>query len=68
MAEQHPWTGKAHDFPCLRFLSWFVAVNRTVGAGWFVVAVGTFLQPYIGVVEKFLTRCTGRISGPAVVC
>ena len=53
MAKQHPGAGVSHDLHGLGPLRRLVAVNGTIGASWFVFAIGTFLQPHIGVVQEF---------------
>ena len=67
MAKQHPGAGVSHDLPGLGPLRRLVAVNGTVGASWLVFAIGTFLQPYLGVVQKLPTLCAQNIAGTVMV-
>jgi len=67
VAKQHPWARVSHDFTSLFPLCWFVAVYRAVGAGWLVVAIGTFSQPALGVIEKFPALCAKNACRRIVV-
>jgi len=67
MAQQHPRAGESHDLFGLLSLRRLVAVHGAVGAGRFVVAVRTFVQPHISIVQKLLTRGAQDISGTVVV-
>lgn len=55
MPEKHPWTFRAHDvpdfFPHIRL----IAVHRAFGASGLVVAMGTMLQAFGGIVHEQLT-------------
>jgi len=67
VAKQHSRTGVAHDFASFCFSLWLVAVYRAVGAGRFVVAIRTLLQPALGVVQKLSAACAQFPFGLVVV-
>lgn len=50
MAAQHSRASKSHNHVRLCFSCRLVAVNRTVGAGWFVLSIRTLFKPYFGIV------------------
>ncbi len=67
MAKQHLGAGVSHDVPGLIPSSRLIAVNRAVGASWLVFSIGTFLQPYLSIILKFLTRCAQDVPGTVMV-
>ena len=58
MAQRHARPGKTHCSLHLLSLQWFVAMNGTLGAGWFGRTVGAFLQTLFGISEKVITAFT----------
>ena len=70
VTEQHPWPCETHDLPGQFTLLGFVTVNRAVGAGRFVFAIGTFVEPDFRVIKEAIAavaqRAVGPVVGPAV--
>ena len=67
MVPQHPRAGVAHYLPGLVFSRRLVTVYWTVGAGWFVFAIGAFVQPHPSIVQELLTRFAEGIAGTTMV-
>lgn len=61
MTKKHSGASITHDLAGLGLSSRLVAVNRTVGAGWLIFPIGTFLQSQLSVVQEFLTRCAQNV-------
>jgi len=61
MPKQYARPGPLHDVLGLGSLGRFVAVNRTIGAGRLVLAVGAFCQPPLGIIQKCLALGTQLI-------
>ena len=58
MTQRHARPGKTHCSLHLLPLQWFVAMNGTLGAGWFGGTVGAFLQAFFSVTKKVITAFT----------
>jgi hypothetical protein len=67
VAKQHPWAGISHYLLSLNSPIWLIAVNRTVGTGWFVIPIWAFFKTYLYIVRKLLTRGTQDITGTVMV-
>jgi hypothetical protein len=63
MAKQHAGTSVSHDVTSLGSSRRFIAVYGTVRAGRFVVAIRTFSQPALCIVEKLNAACAQIARG-----
>ena len=67
MPKQYARAGPLHYVLGLCSLGWLVAVDRAIGAGRLVLAVGAFFQPPLGVIQEFLALGTQLIPWTEVV-
>jgi len=67
MPKQYARTGPLHDVFGLCSLGRLVAVDRAIGAGRLVLAVGAFFQPSLGIVQEFLALGTQMIPWTEVL-
>lgn len=70
VAEQHPGPCEAHDLAGQLALRGLVTVNRAVGTGRLVFAIGAFVEAHLRVIEEATTvdaQCApSPVVGPAV--